>query len=121
MKGDFTAVRHSLLTEAQARARVATAQFAALEKQSLMPDGTHRHPRLVEQYGYRVNAAKRFSEEFETLAPHRVDHYSAVLVANAAGRAELLRLHRSGEIHDSVLHAIEEGLDLEDVNVRRYV
>ena len=121
MKGDFTAVRHSLLTEAQARARVATAQFAALEKQSLMPDGTHRHPRLVEQYGYRVNAAKRFSEEFETLAPHRVDHYSAVLVANAAGRAELLRLHRSGEIHDSVLHAIEEGLDLEEVNVRRYV
>jgi CPA1 family monovalent cation:H+ antiporter len=121
VKGEFTATHHSRLTESQARALVASAQLSALEKESLNPDGTHRHPRLMEQYGYRVNAAKRFSEESETLAPHRVDHYSAVLAANAAGRAELLRLHRNGEIHDTVLHAIEEGLDLEEVNVRRYI
>ncbi|MDB5620296.1 Na+/H+ antiporter [Tardiphaga sp.] len=121
VKGDFSLVQTSQLTEAQARARVATAQFAALEAESLNPDGSHRHPRLMEQYSYRVNAAKRFSEESETLMPHRVDHYNAVLAANAAGRAELLRMHRSGEIHDSVLHEIEQGLDLEEVNVRRYV
>jgi Na+/H+ antiporter len=121
VKGDFTLVQSSQLTESQARARVAAAQLAALEKESLNPDGTHRHPRLMEQYSYRVNAAKRFSEETETLAPHRVDHYSAVLAANAAGRAELLKMHRNGEIHDSVLHEIEQGLDLEEVNVRRFV
>jgi Na+/H+ antiporter len=121
VKGDFTLVQTSHLTESQARARVAAAQLAALEKESLNPDGTHRHPRLMEQYSYRVNAAKRFSEESETLAPHRIDHYNAVLAANAAGRAELLRMHRSGEIHDSVLHEIEQGLDLEEVNVRRFV
>ncbi|MDB5653324.1 MAG: monovalent cation:H+ antiporter, family [Tardiphaga sp.] len=121
VKGDFTLVQSAHLTEAQARARVATAQFAALEKASLNPDGTHRHPRLMEQYGYRVNAAKRFSEESDALAPFRTDHYSAVLAANAAGRAELLRMHRAGEIHDSVLHEIEQGLDLEEVNVRRFV
>jgi CPA1 family monovalent cation:H+ antiporter len=121
VKGDFTLVQTSNLTEAQARARVAAAQLAALEKESLMPDGTHRHPRLMEQYNYRVNAAKRFSEESETLAPHRIDHYNAVLAANAAGRAELLRMHRHGEIHDSVLHEIEQGLDLEEVNVRRFL
>ena len=121
VKGDFTLVQSSQLTEAQARARVAAAQLAALEKESLNPDGTHRHPRLMEQYSYRVNAAKRFVEESETLAPHRIDHYSAVLAANAAGRAELLRMHRAGEIHDSVLHEIEQGLDLEEVNVRRFV
>jgi NhaP-type Na+/H+ or K+/H+ antiporter len=121
VKGDFTLVKTSQLTEAQARARVAAAQLAALEKESLNADGTHRHPRLIEQYSYRVNAAKRFLEESETLAPHRIDHYNAVLAANAAGRAELLRMHRSGEIHDSVLHELEHGLDLEEVNVRRFV
>lgn len=121
VKGDFTLVQSSHLTEAQARVRVASAQLAALEKESRQPDGTHRHPRLIEQYSYRVNAARRFSEESETLAPHRVDHYSAVLAANAAGRAELLKMHRSGEIHDSVLHEIERGLDLEEVNVRQFV
>ncbi|QDM25284.1 Na+/H+ antiporter [Tardiphaga sp. vice304] len=121
VKEDFTLAHGPQLTEAQARARVAAAQLAALEKESLKPDGTHRHPRLIEQYNYRVNAAKRFSEESETLAPHRTDHYNAVLAANAAGRTELLRMHRSGEIHDSVLHEIERGLDLEEVNVRRFV
>jgi monovalent cation/hydrogen antiporter len=44
-----------------------------------------------------------------------------VLAAISAGRRELLRLHRAHEIHDTVLHAIEEELDLEEVNVRRFV
>lgn len=121
LKGDFTAQRSATLTEEQARARVATAQLAAVEAQSLNPDGTHRHPRLFEQYTYRVRASTRFSEEKDTLTPHRIDHYNAVLAANTAGRAELLRLHRTGEIHDSVLHAIEQELDLEEINVRRFV
>lgn len=121
LRGEFTAQRPSSLTEEQARARVATAQLAAVEAQSLNPDGSHRHPRLFEQYSYRVRAATRFSEEKDALAAHRIDHYNAVLSANAAGRAELLRLHRSGEIHDDVLHAIERELDLEEVNVRRFV
>ncbi len=38
-----------------------------------------------------------------------------------AGRGELLRMHRADEIHDSVLQAIEEGLDLEEVNARRHL
>ena len=75
----------------------------------------------MEQYGYRATAATRYSNEHVDLQPHRVDHFGAVLAANVAGRLELLRLHRSGDIHDTVLHAIEEELDLEDVKVRRFV
>lgn len=121
VRTEFRTLQTSTLTEEQARARVAVAQLAAVEQGSLNPDGTHRHPRLFEQYSYRVKASARFSEEKETLSPHRVEHYNAVLAANAAGRAELLRMHRKGEIHDSVLHAIEQELDLEEVNVRRFV
>ncbi|MDB5633226.1 MAG: Na+/H+ antiporter [Tardiphaga sp.] len=120
-KGSFTTLHTSTLSEAQARALVATAQLAAVEKESLNADGTHRHPRLFEQYSYRVRASTRFSEETETLTPHRIEHFTAVLAAIAAGRQELLRLHRSGEIHDTVLHAIEQELDLEEVNVQRFV
>jgi len=121
LKGDFTMRRRATLSEEQARARVATAQLAAVEAQSLNPDGSHRHPRLFEQYSYRVRAATRFSEEKDTLAPRRIEHFNTVLAANAAGRAELLRMHRGGEIHDEVLHAIEQELDLEEVNVSRFV
>lgn len=122
VSGDgFKMLHASNLSEEQARAKVAAAQFAAVEKQSLNEDGTQRHPRLMEQYAYRVRASAKFSRDTETLMPHRVDHFSTVLAANAAGRRELLRLHRAGEIHDSVLHAIEQELDLEEVNVRRFV
>ena len=117
----FTPLSTSKLSEHEARARVAQAQFEAIEKLSLNDDGSQKHPRLLEQYAYRVTAANRYSNETEELAPHRVDHFSAVLAGIVAGRIELLRLHRSGDIHDTVLHAIEEELDLEDVKIRRFV
>jgi CPA1 family monovalent cation:H+ antiporter len=75
---------------------------------------------LVEQYSYRAGAASRFSESPEALAPHRVDHFTTILAAISAGRRELLRMHRANEIHDTVLHAIEEELDLEEVNSNRH-
>jgi monovalent cation/hydrogen antiporter len=117
----FASSNVSKLSEAEARARIAAAQLTAVEKESLNPDGSHRHPRLIEQYSYRVRASSRFSAETEALTPRRVDHYTAVLAAITAGRRELLRMHRANEIHDTVLHAIEQELDLEEVNVQRFV
>jgi Na+/H+ antiporter len=117
----FTSSNVSKLSVAEARARIAAAQLAAIEKESLNPDGSHRHPRLIEQYSYRVRAASRYSEDTEALTPHRIDHFTTVLAAISAGRRELLRLHRANEIHDTVLHAIEQELDLEEVNVQRFV
>jgi CPA1 family monovalent cation:H+ antiporter len=38
-----------------------------------------------------------------------------VIEANAAARAELLRLHRTGQIDDQVLHELERDLDLEEL------
>jgi len=116
----FTMTSKSKLTEHEARARVAKAQLEAVEKVSLQPDGTHRHPRLVEQFSYRVRATSRFSEEHDSLTPRRVEHFTTVLAANNAGRAELLRMHRAGEVDDAVLHEIEEELDLEEMKVGRF-
>jgi monovalent cation/hydrogen antiporter len=39
-----------------------------------------------------------------------------VLEANVAGRAELLRLHRAGQIDDRVLHELERDLDFEELS-----
>lgn len=107
------------MSDAQARARIADAQFAAIEKASRNDDGTHRHPQLLEQCTYRKSVAARYSEEAETLSAQRIDHFATVLAAIEAGHDELLKMYLAGEIHDSVLQAIEEGLDLEEVNARR--
>ncbi|MCK8783193.1 Na+/H+ antiporter [Roseomonas sp. NAR14] len=102
------------LTAAEARARMAAAQLAAVEARAHDADGTLRHPRLLEQYGYRARAADRYSRESELLGQHRDEHFAVVLAAIAAGRAEVLRLHRGGRIHDEVLHVLERELDLQE-------
>jgi CPA1 family monovalent cation:H+ antiporter len=119
--GSFTQRHAETLTEDHARARMAAAQLAAVEKLSAKEDQTQRHPRLVEQYSYRARAATRFSEAAETLAEHKREHFTVVLAAVAAGRVEILRLHHVGSIHDRVLATLENDLDLEEMSARRYL
>ncbi len=115
---EFKLDRSTTLSEAEARARMAQAQLAAIERHSLAEDGTHRHSRLVEQYGYRARAAARFSAADGGLIGEKNAHFEAVLAAVAAGRSEVLRLYRAGKVHDSVLHTLEGELDLQEVDAR---
>jgi hypothetical protein len=55
------------------------------------------------------------------LIAHQRDRFTVVLAAVAAGRVEVLRLHRDGLIHDTVLHTLEHELDLEEMIARRHV
>lgn len=107
------------LGAAETRARVAQAELRAIQRISATEDGRQRHPRLLEQYTYRAQAAERYSAAEIELRPHREEHFSAVLAAVQEGRAELVQLHRRGEIHDSVLRALETELDLEETAARR--
>ena len=117
----FTQQRAKTLSEAAARSRMAQAQVAEVERRSLGPDGSHRHPRLMEQYGFRARASERFEAADGGLLDARAEHFTVVLAASAAGRAEILRLHRAGQIHDRVLHALEGELDLEELLARRFL
>jgi CPA1 family monovalent cation:H+ antiporter len=106
------------LRREHAVARMTAAQLAVVERLSQQPDGSQKHPRLLEQYGYRVRVTERYSREAEARAADRRDHYEVVLAAIAAGRAEILRLHRSGMIHDEVLRTLETDLDLQELVAR---
>ncbi len=44
-------------------------------------------------------------------------HFEVVLIALAAGRAELIRIHRAGLIEDEVLHELERDLDVEELGI----
>jgi CPA1 family monovalent cation:H+ antiporter len=110
-----------VLSVSQARARMAAAQLDAVKKLSANEDGSERHPRLVEQYGHRAKASLNFSKAEEELRPHRDAHFSTVLEAIAAGRAEIINMHRSLEIDDIVLRALERQLDLEEMNAAEFL
>jgi len=119
--GSFSQREANTLSEHQARARMAAAQLAEVERLSTQDDQTQRHPRLVEQYSYRSRAATRFSEAADSLSDDKRDHFKVVLAAVAAGRNEILRLHHAGLIHDRVLDVLEHDLDLEEMTARRHL
>jgi monovalent cation/hydrogen antiporter len=95
--------------------RMTEAQFRTIQLASLQPDGTQRHPRLLEQFGHRARLAAQFIAERDAHSPIKREHFNVVLQAIDAGRAEVLQMHRIGEIHDRVLREMERELDLQQL------
>ncbi|WP_031360233.1 Na+/H+ antiporter [Caballeronia sordidicola] len=106
------------LTEPQAWARLEAAQLAAIEPLVHDSEGKVIHPRLLEQYTYRATITKAYGDRTDFPHEERTTHFDVILAAVAAGRKELLRMHRSGAIHDEMLHVLEHDLDLQEVSAR---
>lgn len=107
------------MSEAATRAAVAEASLKALEAMIVEDTGELLHPRLVQEYQARARALARARDEGDSIAAQRQEHFKAALHAVEHGRQTLIRLHRTGKIHDSVLHSIETDLDLEELRLRR--
>lgn len=98
-------------------AAVARAKVAAVEIHAYAPDGTLVHPQLLETYRKRAEATDRYADDAPAFMAGIRSHFDVMLAAIAAGRAELIRLHRQGQIEDEVLHDLERDLDLEEMSV----
>lgn len=103
------------LTEPQAWARLEAAQLAAIQPLVHGADGSVIHPRLLEQYSYRARITAALQNDAAFPADDRAAHYDVVLAAIAAGRIELLQMHRSGLIGDEMLTILEHDLDLQEI------
>jgi monovalent cation/hydrogen antiporter len=97
-----------------AEAAIASARRAYVERNAYDADGNTIHPMLLEESRRRERATQRFAEDADNFMPGFRAHFDLVLAAVAAGRAELIRLHREGLIEDEVLHDLERDLDLEE-------
>jgi CPA1 family monovalent cation:H+ antiporter len=91
------------------------AQLAAVERLARAPDGTILHPRLLEQYTRRVTVGETFDGTLQERTEAIESHFTLVIAAVTAGRAELVRLHRAQQIDDETLHSLERDLDLEEL------
>lgn len=101
----------------EAEAAVARAKMAAAERVAHGPDGTLDHPQLLETYSTRAAATERYAADASAVMDGLRLHFDLILTVIAAGRAELLRLHRGGLIEDEVLHDLERDLDLEETGI----
>lgn len=104
------------LTLNQAEAAMATAQLEVVRGLAHDAEGKLVHPMLVERYSGRARASTAYAERAEHMRPALVAHFDVILAAVAAGRRELIRLHRAGEIDDETLNELERDLDLEELS-----
>lgn len=91
------------------------AQLTAVEERAYGEDGTLIHPQLLRRYQTRATAADRFEGTVEEQTLAIASHFDVIIAGVDAGRAELVRLHRTGRIDDETLHDLERDLDLEEL------
>ena len=100
-----------------AEAQVARARYAVVEAGAYGPDGTLVHPQLLEQSRRRLVGTEHYAKDSERALERMRPHFNLALASIAAGRAELLRIHRDGLIEDEVLHNLERDLDVEELGM----
>ncbi len=106
------------LTSAQAEAAIGQVQYRLVEKLAYDGAGKLIHPQLLRTYKRRAAIRANYPGREAELAPDLKAHFDVVLAAIAAGRAELMRLHRAAEIDEETLHDLERDLDLEELRAR---
>lgn len=102
---------------AESEAAIARARNEMVEAHAYGPDGTLIHPQLLAQSQKRLEIIERYAADADRFMEGARTHFEVVLIALAAGRAELIRIHRAGLIEDEVLHELERDLDVEELGI----
>ncbi|MFA5956202.1 Na+/H+ antiporter [Hyphomicrobium sp.] len=103
------------LNASEAEAVMMDAQRKAVATRAYDSDGKLIHPQLLERYTRRANMAVSYATDEEGHKDRVNAHFDVILAAVAAGRKELMRLHRVGDIDDETLHSLEKDLDIEEI------
>ncbi len=105
------------MTLAASEAAIARARTAAVEANAYAADGALIHPQLLAEYKKRLEIIERYAVDADAFMERVRTHFDVVLLSIAAGRAELIRIHRAGLIEDEVLHELERDLDVEELGI----
>jgi hypothetical protein len=120
LKTDPLGLHPPSYSELAARISVSTASLHYLESVR-GNEGLQSSPstQLIEHYQRRLEVTSKIGETGARSNEARTSHFGVALEAVAAGRRELIRLHRTGDIHDSILRALESELDLEELRLQQ--
>lgn len=105
------------MSMAATEAAIERARAEAMEVHAYAPDGTLIHPNLLDESRKRLEIVQRYAADEEGYAEGFRLHFEVQQRTLAAGRAELLRIHRAGLIEDEVLHDLEHDLDIEELAI----
>jgi CPA1 family monovalent cation:H+ antiporter len=100
-----------------AEASMARARMAVIERLAYDEDGTLIHPQMLAEHRKRMGFMERYEQDASAAMENLRPHFDVLLQAIAAGRDELIRIHRAGLIEDEVLHELERDLDIEEMAI----
>ena len=104
------------LNMSEAEAALMQVQLQTVQSLAHDEEGTLVHPMLLAQYTKKAAAYSKFAGQAAEMAPSVHAHFDVVLAAIAASRAELIRMHRMGDIDEHTLGELQKNLDLEELN-----
>jgi CPA1 family monovalent cation:H+ antiporter len=104
--------------EAQARAEMERASLRLIEERGNDEIVGPIARDLVPEYRERAGQAARTHESGGAARAERTARLSLRLEAVEAERVRLIAMHRAGDIHDEVLHVLEQELDLDELRLR---
>jgi CPA1 family monovalent cation:H+ antiporter len=107
--------RTARLSASEAEAAMIEAQRKAVEARAYDADGKLIHPQLLDKYTRRAKIAVSYAGNEDKHKDRINAHFDTILAAVAAGRGELMRLHRAGDIDDETLHSLERDLDIDEI------
>jgi sodium/hydrogen exchanger family protein len=102
---------------AQPRAAIAAAALRVVEERETDPLYGAIAEDMVREYRDRAGWLNRVKTHDAAVHAEIVARLSLRREALAAARSELLRLHRSGDIGDDALNALEQELDLDEIRL----
>ncbi len=105
------------MTMAGAEAAIERARGVVVEARAVGPDGEVLHPQMLAEHRKRLAFMERYEAEPATVMEDLKPHFDIVMLALSAGRVELIRLHRAGQIEDEVLHELERDLDVSEMQM----
>lgn len=98
-------------------------KIAAIQRQALIDQGgtgqPHRRMHVSDSERFSVMASPHFDMAAEGRRPLSAKHLDAILAAIRAGRAEILRLYRTGHVSDATMRKIEQDLDMQEIAAER--
>ena len=110
-------VTNGVQEHAEPRAAIAAAALRVVEERATDPLYGAIAEDMVREYRDRTGWLNRVAKDDAAVHAQIMARLSLRREALAAARAELLRLHRAGEIPDNALNALEQELDLEEIRL----
>jgi CPA1 family monovalent cation:H+ antiporter len=116
-----SAANNRVQEHTEPRAAIAAAALRVIEERATDPLYGAIAEDMVREYRERTGRLNRIAADDAAAHAEIVARLSLRREALAAARAELLRLHRAGDIPDDALNALEQELDLEEIRLPRII